>query len=49
MPLVIAVILLGAVTLGAGGYIAYAGGKVRHREFRNEPPPPKKSAEEQQR
>ena len=49
MPLVIAVILLGAVTLGTGGYIAYAGGKIRHREFRNEPPPPKKSAEEQQR
>ena len=49
MPFVIAVILLGAVTLGAGGYIAYAGGKIRHREFRNEPPPPKKSAEEQQR
>ena len=48
MPLVMAVILLGAVTLGAGGYIAYAGGRIRHREFRNEPPP-KKSAEEQQR
>jgi hypothetical protein len=40
-PLVIAVILLGAVTLGTGEYIAYAGGKIRHREFRNEPPPPK--------
>src|ERR1051325_10315133 len=32
-PLVIAVLLLGFGTLGAGGYIAYAGGKVRHREF----------------
>ena len=42
-PLVILVILLGAVTLGAGGYIAYAGGKIRHREFRNEPAPPKKA------
>ena len=41
--LVIAVILLGAATLGAGGYIAYAGGKIRHREFRNVPPPVKKS------
>jgi hypothetical protein len=30
------------VALGCGGYIAYAGGKVRHREFRNVPPPPKK-------
>jgi hypothetical protein len=41
--LVIAVILLGAVTLGTGGYIAYAGGRIRHREFRNEPPPPKRA------
>jgi hypothetical protein len=32
--------LLGAVAvLGLGGWIAYAGGKVRHREFRNESPP----------
>jgi hypothetical protein len=23
------------------GYIAYAGGKVRHKEFRTEPPPAK--------
>ena len=45
-PLVIAVILLSAVTLGLGGYIAYAGGKIRHREFRNVPPPTKKSAEQ---
>jgi hypothetical protein len=42
-PLVIAVILLGAVTLGTGEYIAYAAGKIRHREFRNEPPPPKRA------
>ena len=45
-PLVIAVILLSAVTLGLGGYIAYAGGKIRHREFRNVPPPVKKPGEE---
>jgi len=44
--LVVAVILLGAVTLGAGGYIAYAGGRIRHREFRNEPPPPKRAEHE---
>lgn len=44
-PLVIAVILLGLGTLGAGGYIAYAGGKVRHREFRNVPPPERKPGE----
>ena len=45
-PLVIAVILFGAVTLGIGGYIAYAGGKIRHREFRNVPPPPKRAEHE---
>src|SRR5689334_4860646 len=43
--LAIAVILLGITTLGAGGYIAYAGGKVRHREFRNVPPPQRKPGE----
>ena len=32
-------LLLGATTLGTGGYIAYAGGHVRHKEFRFEPPP----------
>ena len=42
-PLVIVVIFLGAVALGAGCYIAYAGGKIRHREFRNEPAPPKRA------
>lgn len=45
-PLVVAVILLGVTTLGIGGYIAYAGGKIRHREFRNMPPPSRKPAEE---
>jgi len=44
-PLLVAVILLGAATLGTGGYIAYAGGKIRHREFRNEPAPPKRTHE----
>ena len=46
VPLAVATILLGAVTLGTGGYIAYAGGKIRHREFRNEPPPPKRAEHE---
>ena len=27
------------LSLGAGTYIAHAGGKIRHREFRNAPPP----------
>jgi hypothetical protein len=46
VPLAVGVILLGAVTLGSGAYIAYAGGRVRHREFRNEPPPPKRPEHE---
>jgi hypothetical protein len=33
-PLAIATLLLAVVSLGAGGYIAYAGGKIRHPEFR---------------
>jgi hypothetical protein len=45
-PLVIAVVLLGAAALGSGAYIAYAGGRIRHREFRNEPAPPKRPAHE---
>ena len=32
-------LVLASGTLGIGGYIAYAGGHVRHREFRFEPPP----------
>jgi hypothetical protein len=43
VPFAVSVALLAAITLGSGCYIAYAGGKVRHREFRNEPPPPIKS------
>ena len=38
-PLVFATMLLALVSLGAGFYIAHAGGKVRHREFRTVPPP----------
>jgi hypothetical protein len=36
---------LAAATLGIGGYIAYAGGHVRHKEFRFEPPPEKQADE----
>ena len=46
VPLAIAVALLGMGALASGCYIAYAGGKIRHREFRNEPAPPIKSQEE---
>jgi disulfide bond formation protein DsbB len=41
-PLVLATLILALLSLGAGGYIAYAGGKIRHREFRSEQPPPRK-------
>jgi hypothetical protein len=44
-PLVIGTVLFGIVVLGMSGYIAYAGGKVRHKEFRTEPPPKKKNVE----
>jgi hypothetical protein len=46
VPLAVAVVLLAAAALASGCYIAYAGGKVRHREFRNEPAPPIKSQED---
>jgi len=39
-PLVISVLLFGAAAFSAGTHIAYAGGRIRHREFRNEPAPP---------
>ncbi len=39
MPLAVATLIIALVSLGAGGYIAYAGGKIRHREFRTGPPP----------
>lgn len=38
-PLAIATALLAAATLGIGGYIASAGGRIRHREFRYVLPP----------
>jgi hypothetical protein len=39
LPLVIVTMLVAFVSLGAGAYISHAGGKIRHREFRNVPPP----------
>ena len=39
--LVITTILFGGIVLGMSGYIAYAGGKIRHKEFRTESPPKK--------
>jgi hypothetical protein len=46
VTLTITVLFFGVVVLGMGGYIAYAGGKIRHREFRNEPPPKKPVSEQ---
>lgn len=39
VPLTIASLLVAIGVLAAGGYIAQAGGRVRHREFRYHPPP----------
>ena len=39
VPLAAATALLGLVVLAMGAYIAQAGGKIRHHEFRNELPP----------
>lgn len=41
LPLALATLVFGLATLSLGGWIAYAGGKVRHPEFRspNEPAP----------
>lgn len=41
----VSTVVLASGTLGIGGYIAYAGGHVRHREFRFEPPPPARAEE----
>ena len=38
-PLAVATLVLAIASLGAGFYIAQAGGKIRHQEFRNVPPP----------
>lgn len=39
VPLAVATLVLGGATLGIGGWIAYPGGHIRHKEFRFEPPP----------
>jgi hypothetical protein len=43
--LAVCTLVFGLLVLGMGGYIAQAGGKIRHREFRNEPPPKEQSEE----
>jgi uncharacterized membrane protein YoaK (UPF0700 family) len=45
LPLSIATILLAFTALGLGTWAAYAGGKIRHKEFRTGPPPPLRDSE----
>lgn len=45
-PLAIVTLLLAGTNLGVGGFISYAGGHVRHKEFRYEPAPNPKEEEE---
>ncbi len=42
--LVVATLLAALGALGAGGWISYAGGRVKHKEFRYGPPPIRTSA-----
>jgi len=39
-PLSVATLIMAIATLAIGSWIAYAGGHVRHKEFRFESPPP---------
>jgi putative copper export protein len=39
VAIAIATLILAVANLGVGGYIAYAGGRIRHKEFRFEVPP----------
>ena len=39
LPVAITTLMLATGTLGVGGYIAYTGGHIRHKEFRFEPAP----------
>jgi hypothetical protein len=47
LPLAITTLVLATVALGIGGYIAYAGGHIRHKEFRFEPAPEPRTEEHQ--
>jgi hypothetical protein len=47
LALTITTSTLAAVTLGIAGYIAYAGGHIRHKEFRFEPAPEPRAEEHQ--
>jgi glucan phosphoethanolaminetransferase (alkaline phosphatase superfamily) len=42
VPMAIATLIVAAGNLCVAGYIAYAGGRIRHKEFRFEAPPERK-------
>ena len=45
MPLTVATLALALAALAIGGWISFAGGQVRHREFRDGPPPERQHAD----
>ena len=45
-PLTVSTLILGVLMLAVGGWIAYAGGRIRHEEFRGTSPPPAAKAQE---
>jgi hypothetical protein len=45
VPLAIATLILATANLGVGAYIAYAGGHIRHGEFRFEAAPESQKAD----
>jgi len=46
LPLAVATLVFALISLRVGAWISYAGGKVRHSEFREGPPPNPVSHEE---
>lgn len=48
LPLALAALLAALSASAVASYVAYAGGKIRHREFRTGPPPPDELKEAQQ-
>jgi hypothetical protein len=47
LPLAITTAVLATGTLAIGAYISYAGGQIRHKEFRFEPAPDRRVQEQQ--
>jgi uncharacterized membrane protein len=39
VPIALVTLIFAVVSVATGGYIAHAGGRVRHKEFRYSPPP----------